>query len=309
MDKSSAIPSLHMFKRYFLCFLAVGRLAVAQDAPPVDAKTLLAALKQIEEKHSQSAKQMATKVLQDVTAAAANNGTAMAFYLEAIKDTSFKGQNREQTLFMEWKKKEADNLKSFEMQTAVRLHLTYLALTLQRANGATVIQLMPGLLNYTTQALGARDVVGTQEMMKRSVTDSIFVRWYGIGKTMEGLKEWETNPGNVDGMYQRTILPQMRKDKDPRVIDYWDARLQREALDARDSKRAFNAEQFDLVRRPTLLWSRAKEMAGIGLRNRAITEMFALVKGFPDHPSNAEWIAQLTTFISDPNATLSPGGE
>ena len=298
-----------MDKRLFLCLLLLTRFAVAQDAPPVDAKALIAALKQIEEKHAVSAKQLLEKTIQDINAAASSNSSAIALYQEAIRATTFMGQSRENTQFMEWKKKEADELKSSEMQTAVRMHLTYLVLSLHRANGATIPQLLPALLSYTAQVTAARDLVGRQEMMKRNITDSLFVRWYGISKLLKDLKAWETSPGDVDGIYQKSILPQMRADKNPRILDYWDAKIQQESTDAKDSKRAFNAEQFDQVRRPELLWSRAQDLLAIGLRNRAITEMFAVVKSFPEHPNNSGWNKELMALLTNPEpATTAPGG-
>jgi len=88
------------------------RLALAQDAPPVDAKALISALKQIEAKRAQSAKQLAEKVIQDINAAASSDSTAIAFYQDAIRATSFVGENHAQAMFMDWKKTEADHLKS-----------------------------------------------------------------------------------------------------------------------------------------------------------------------------------------------------
>ncbi len=276
------------------------RLALAQDAPPVDAKALISALKQIEAKRAQSAKQLAEKVIQDINAAASSDSTAIAFYQDAIRATSFVGENHAQAMFMDWKKTEADHLKSPEMQMAVRMHLTYLVLSLHRANGATIPQLMPALLSYTDQITAAHDVIGKQEMMKRGVNDSIFVRWYGIGKLLENLKDWENTPGDVEGIFQKAILPQLRKDKDPRIIGYWDARIQREANDAKGRNRTFDAEQFDQVLKPNLLWSRAQEFLAIGQRNRAINEMFAIIKAYPAHPNSAGWIDNLVKLVSPP---------
>jgi len=186
------------------------------------------------------------------------------------------------------------------MQMAVRMHLTYLVLSLHRANGATIPQLMPALLSYTDQITAAHDVIGKQEMMKRGVNDSIFVRWYGIGKLLENLKDWENTPGDVEGIFQKAILPQLRKDKDPRIIGYWDARIQREANDAKGRNRTFDAEQFDQVLKPNLLWSRAQEFLAIGQRNRAINEMFAIIKAYPAHPNSAGWIDNLVKLVSPP---------
>ncbi|MGZ7226727.1 hypothetical protein ACXWO0_09700, partial [Streptococcus pyogenes] len=75
--------------------------------------------------------------------------------------------------------------------------------------------------------------------------------------------------GNVDGIFQKAILPLMRENKDPRLIQYWDHLIQREAESASDQKLAFAAGSFEQQRKPILLWNRAKDMLALGWKNRA----------------------------------------
>jgi len=67
--------------------------------------------------------------------AAASNGTALDLYEQAVQVIQFDGESREITQFHDWKKKETDRLKSKGFQEALRLHLIYLALTIQNAGG------------------------------------------------------------------------------------------------------------------------------------------------------------------------------
>ena len=52
----------------------------------------------------------------------------------------------------------------------------------------------------------------------------------------------------------------------------------------------------------------------LGQRNRAVTEMFNLIKAFPQHPDAAGWISQLEGLIASPTqvppsaATINPSG-
>ncbi len=290
-----------MLRRYLPLALLVALYApaLAQDAPAVDAQTLLRALKQIQERNTEATKSQLNKVIQDFRAAASSNSKAIAFYEEAIRATQFAGQTLQQTQFQEWKKKEAEKLRSNEMQTAARLHLVYATLTLDHAKGVPVSDLLPALFQYTNQIIevredaNRRELFDKQELLKGKVTDSIFIRWYGAGKLLADLKNWEPSPGNVDGIYQKTILPQMRKNKDARIIQYWDGRITRESKRVSEGKVAFNIEQFNLVQKPTLLWQRAEDLLAIGQRNRAINEMFSIIKNFPDHPDTPTRIASL----------------
>lgn len=280
--------------------------ALSQDAPPVDVESIRASLKALKEKQAAETKTGRNRILQTLNAAAQNNGTAIDFYAEAVRATQFEGQNREQTQFHDWKKKETDKLRSHELQTAARLHLAYLVLTLQRANGSEIKDLMPALVNYTNQVTAERDSIWDQDLMKRSVSDGIFARWYQLAPWIAGAKDWEMTPGNVDGIFTKSILPVLREAKDRRLLEYWDQKLQDEQRDAQKSGLAFNADKFEQTRKPALLWSRAQDELVLGLKNRAISDMFALVKNNPGHPSIEQWTARLEAVLSGATGEENP---
>lgn len=307
-----------------------------QDGPPVDLKQLREVLKLIKDKRATDEKLTQTRVLQDFRAAASNNSAAIAFYAQAIQATQFDGKVHEQTAFQDWKRDEGEKLKSDAMQNAVRLHLSYLLLTLQRAMGTPTGQLEPALQAHIAAVIAAGskddDIIARrqkakdnpmlrgkrpgggsggddeplfwdQQMIKQGVTNSIFVQWYGIQKLVSNLKDWETVPGNIDGINQNTLLPYYRQIKDPKALAIWDAKIQRESQQASSSNLAFKIDQFNKVRLPTLLWSRANDALAIGLRNRGITEMLGVVKNYPDHPELPTWIKRLEEIIMTDDST------
>ncbi len=116
---------------------------------------------------------------------------------------------------------------------------------------------------------------------------------------------WEATPGNVDGLYQTIILPELRLMKDARVVEYWDARLRHEAEVVGRSKLSFEIDKFNQMTRPQLLWNRCQDLAVIGLKNRAATEMFAIIKSNPAHSDVAGWISELTELLA-PGSTTAP---
>lgn len=268
----------------------------AQDANPVDMNTILNTLETIKKKQVDGIKSEKNKLIQQFFAAGASNGSALEFYLQAILATQFDGQNRPITQFHEWKKKQADHLHA--MQNAIRLHLLYLAMTMQRSAGSEVKDLLPQLVNYTQQVMADRDALDEQaEMMKQPLGGSIFVKWFLISNYISEATEWEMSPGNVDGIFEKTILPEFRRQKDPRLLEYWDLRIQREADQAAKSKRTFDMDKFNLTTKPKLLWSRAQELIVLGLKNRAINDMFTLIKSYPSHPDSAGWISTLEQIV------------
>lgn len=272
--------------------------AWSQSAPPIDAKAMLEDLKTIKEKVATETKVGRNRIIQQLNAAAASDSTAIEFYQEAVRATQFDGQPREQTQFQDWKKKEKDKLHSRDLQEAARLHLNYLMLTLQYASGVEVKDLLPALINYTKQVSADLSALSDQDLMKRALGAGIFVRWFQLEPMIADAKDWEMVPSNVDGIFGKTILPELRRQKDPRVLEYWDLRIQRGANEAQQSMSAFNADSFEQTRKPSLLWHRAQDQLAIGQRNQAIAEMFAIIKKYPAHADCAQWISQLEAILS-----------
>jgi len=315
------------------CAFTLSYSAFAQDAPPVDTKQLLDALKLVKERRAGAEKMTESKILQELRAAATSNATAIAFYEQTILATQFDGKGHD--AFSDWKATQAENLKSDAMQNAVRLHLNYLLLTLQRAKGAPTQQLEAPLLAHIAAltAAGAADIdilrkrdkaqemkdaglkiavvqgktpppkeplFWEQPLLKQGASSSIFVQRYGIQKMFTNLQDWEPLCGNIEGMYQTTLLPYYRENKDPRLLAYWDTKIQKDAQTATASGLSFKIDQFNLVQRPQLLWKRAIDLMAIGQRNRAILDMAAIIKGNPDHQDLTDWVFKLESLLMNP---------
>ncbi len=131
-------------------------------------------------------------------------------------------------------------------------------------------------------------------------------------KGEEGAAGWEAVPGNVNGIYNAIILPEFRETRDPRILDYWDMMLRKNQESVYAGMPAFDERQKTQIERPTLMWARTQDMMLIGLKNRAITEMYNLIKAYPQHPEAANWISQLEQIITPsapaPSATIQSSG-
>jgi len=120
---------------------------------------------------------------------------------------------------------------------------------------------------------------------------------------------WEPVPGNVNGIYNAIILPEFRDKKDPRLMDYWDMMIRKNQESIYAGMPAFDERQKTQVERPAMQWARTQDMLIIGLRNRAITEMFNLIKAYPQHPDAASWIAQIEQILAPvPAASIQSTG-
>jgi hypothetical protein len=116
---------------------------------------------------------------------------------------------------------------------------------------------------------------------------------------------WEPVPGNVNGIYNSIILPEFRANKDPRLLEYWDTTIKKAQQNIDPGMADYDERQWTQVRQPRLLWSRAQDVFLIGQKNRAVTEMFNLIKTYPQHPDNAAWISRLESMLA-PQAPASP---
>ncbi len=111
----------------------------------------------------------------------------------------------------------------------------------------------------------------------------------------------------MDGIFAKTILLSLRQDKDPRLLAYWDNKLQAEAGRV-DQRNGLAVDRFDNARRPTLLWSRAEDELVLGDQPHAVADMLALLKAHPDHPDFDKWAARLIDVVTPkPDAGATPG--
>ena len=112
----------------------------------------------------------------------------------------------------------------------------------------------------------------------------------------------------MDGIFQKTILPELRQEKDPRLLAYWDNKIQTEALRIDKQANGLTTNKFNMIRRPTLLWSRAEDELVLGDQGRAVADMLALLKAFPDHPDFDKWAARLTEVVTPPKGDAPAPG-
>ena len=266
------------------------------DAPAVNTDTILKELEKIKDSRQTAIKGQLGKIIQTVNAAAANPSAALDLYLQAAFATRFDGENHEKTQFSDWKKKQSDTLKSKTFQEALRFYLIYLSLTLQSTAGVKNSDMVPSLTNYTLQVLTENDWdVDSDDLMRKPLADSLIVRGFGV--TLTPAEGWVTVPGNIDDMYMKVILPELRLKKDAAAVEYWNRKIAMESDSASKAKRNYDADRFARIRKPTLLWSRAKEIFLIGQKNRGINEMLAVIKAFPIHPDAEDWANQLEQCI------------
>ena len=317
----------------FLLSAALAATSPAQqDAAPPDLSQILQILKGLKDQQAQQVKATKQKALQETQSAAASPAAASAAWVEAIRQTQFEGVEKEGTQFREWREKEGGAYADKEVQSAAQLYFRWLALTLQRSMGSTPKDLLPAVVQYTKDLAADRAAVDALSERARKEKDLAGSKFHGARKDKTGdddrtvkvhdqildrslpgsapvkamrmdellkVEQWEMTPGNVEGMFSNIILPELRAQKDPRVFEYWDMKIRKEADLVKD-KPSYDQDKFNKEKRPALLWSRAQEYLALGQRNRGIAEMLAVIRANPQHPSLGNWINTLENQLNPP---------
>ena len=318
------------WKLLFTLLLITASPLHAQDAPNVDAAAIIQSLRQLHDQTVLKNKSDKQKLLQDINAAATNGESAVATWEKAVMATQFNGINKEVTAFRAWRDGEGESLKEPEAKNAARLYFLWLGLTLQRSSGVSVKNLLPSILNYTKDL--ANDILAIDALeeslrrdkehpenkrpsprksndhevkrmhhhiLEKPLSGSVVVQWLKLSELVTPEK-WEDTPGNFDGIYEKIVQPELIAQRDPRITDYWDFRIKRETEEVAHSKLEFEHDKFNTQRLPSLLWKRATDLANIGYKNRATTEMFAIVRKYPSHPNATEWMTKLEALLLPP---------
>ncbi len=322
-----------------LALVTAAALAVpcarAQDGQPVDIGQMLQQLRSLRAETATKNKADKQRAIQEVASAAASGESAVIAWEKAVMATQFDGVTKEATAFKAWRDNEGEALKEAEGRNAARLYFQWLALTLQRSSGTPVKDLLPAVINYTKEL--ASDQAGAENLddsikrdkeradakrgnqrksndgdvkkmhdsiLGRPLGGSMVVQWLKLGEWVN-VEKWEGTPGNFDGIYETIILPELRAQHDQRVLEYWDMKIKREGDRAAKSKLEFEHDKFLTQKLPVLLWKKASDMALLGMKNRAATEMFTLIRKYPQHPNAGEWMTRLEDMLMPAAAPIA----
>ena len=275
-----------------------------QAAPPFDPNAVLATLKDLKTKQQTVVNKEKSGVTANIAAAIADPAK---FYEQAAVAVEFQGgTGNEGTRLVEWRKRNAALLRNRDFIDALRQHLVYVSLSWQHSMGAKTKDQMGALLDYVSQITKSAEQYKDFEIVRKSLGESVFVKYFQIGPYISGLKDWSDQPFDANSIYDKTIFPELRTEKNPRLLDCWKDRIQLETTRASMAQNALVANKFNNIRLPNMLWNRAEDELLLGLPNQAVNDMLAQIKAHPDHPDFDRWTARLTEIVT-PKGDVSVG--
>jgi len=282
-----------------LLFVAGASIKAQSDGPPVEATSALEDLLKLEMTYERSTDALRKSAVSTLAQAASGPSPAGRLYEKAIEAASSDD-------FVEWKKRNADLLRSKLFQEAAQMHLRYLVLSLERgpADRGRERWAEPSLRYARDLAalLTGKDFGSTpkpgQELLREPLARSPFTRWLQLGPLLPPEATWEQVPGNLAGILEKNVRAPWLSISDPRTDLAWQLEVETGVAlaNADGSERA--AENFNQGTAPTLIFRRALDRAATGQPNRAAADILGLARRHPSHPDFPQWAAKLREMLS-----------
>lgn len=285
-----------------------------RDTAPINAEQILKEIEQLEAKQKGQLLASKAQMLSILQNSLKSGPTASRLYEDAVEATQFNGRKDKSQAFSDWKKKNADLLRSQEMQTALELHLRYLVLSLDRAASEKEIDFINPSLSYindiskilSDQAKGTIFPPEAKALLDNSLAKSIFTKWMLLGPWLPNATDWELIPSKIDGIFEKNIRQPLRKENSPLLVGTWDLQIKIQADLITQGRLDYEADKFLIVTQPRLLFSRANDMILVGSKNKGCTEILQLLRSHSEHPDFPQWTEKIRQVLSSPPATESP---
>ena len=249
--------------------------------------------------------------------AAGSEASVSDFYLNCVEKVDFKDQQRKNSDFREWKRKEADRLSAPGFADALRLQLRWLILTLraasQNADRSQIASSAQDIVN--TIVRDAAKLKDHRQILDEAVTSSVFARAYEINNVR--LENWPLAPGKIGQVYDQVLLPPLRaqrKTADLRAA--WIRRIQQEmairentSADGETNNRKIGLasalrspeyERFMSETLPELQWKMEVDLYSHGDERQAAMNMLGHLEKNLTHRSARDWGEQFIQLISPP---------
>lgn len=272
--------------------------------------------------------------------AAQDPKAAVELYAKCYREVVFVREGREDE-YRDWEDSQRDTFKDPRFIEGILVQLRYLALSCEAAEAEKLDAVFPGLLAHV-EGLTALTQVPSQQLLQ-GVNQSVFAKAYNLDELLSRNKEWEMVPFDIQGIYEKTVLPHLRKNDPSRLMPAWDRRIAQQTQMAgfvaaleqkgvnRDDRKAsenrarqlgegrgggiirvYDETEFQKNTLPALQWARLKDMARFVDPVQGLSGLLAFLKENMEHPKVADWLEDLQVVVNElaggaPAGIPSPG--
>lgn len=262
---------------------------------------LLERLEELESAASEIRNSVYSKALVELKAVVGQPSLCGRLYIDCVNEVDFKAKGRKFGEFSEWKKRYAKQVGESDYEKALQLQVRYIIMTMNLFHleeWEQIEHLIGSLLEYLDHVADADAVRGTNNrpVLNSPLNQSYFVKRFKLEKSLKPRLGWVMNAGDINGIYDKFILPNVIRQKKEGLLDQvWQRRVKqaREIADKNDSK-----DEFDRFGIPALEWKKANNLYAMGKRRSAFLKMLNIIKAHTDHPEALKWIGEFKKLIA-----------
>lgn len=294
--------------------LALLSPARAETLSPADREALLEKLEKMREDANSKVDARFRAAIAAYMNALGSDEAAMDLHLNCIQKVDFQDQQKKESEFREWKRREADKLNAPGRGLALRLQLRWLILTLRAASPkADRDQLLPSVQEIAD--IIVRDVErlrSQRDILQQPVASSAFARAYEI--TGVDVENWPMSPANLAEIYEKILLPPLRSPGQIEALRAaWVRRIQGEIAIEQSSvgddgggrknggggrSRTGNSQKFMAETLPELQWQMETDLFRNGDQQGAAMRMLGHLEKYMGHKSARKWSDELKNILS-----------
>jgi hypothetical protein len=315
-----------------LLSLALPHLHAADTLTEADREILIDKLKKIENAADEKMDQRFRVAVSAFRAAMVSDEATMDLYLKCVEKIEFEDEHKKGQDFRDWKRKEDEKLGSLAFRRALRHQLRWLVLTLQVASKGSDITAFGSDASRLVDEVfdDLKHLGGQQGVMKQNVNGTVFAQAYNLNDVAP--KDWPLNPVSLLDLYDKVILPPLRKpEKTSQLRSAWMKRIRQEVaaredwskkdqaekeddkeetesrIGTKEALRTPETEKFLSTVYPELLWQMEVDVFKAGDQRGASLRMLQHLEKYTAHPKAPDWARQFHVLL-DPEAAVSLPG-
>lgn len=315
VDGLRTLMKIQLLAAVLAALLISGPTARTEPLSPDIRDALFARLRKLQEMADARVDAQFRTALGAYRSAAANNQSALDFYLKCIEKVNFEDQKKKSSEFRDWKRQQSEKLSAAKIGPALRLQLRWLMLTLQaaseKAEPAALAASAAEILNAVYD--DAEQLSDQQSVLNESVTSTVFARAYGIGNLRLDAK-WPQSPAQIGAIYDEILMPPLRRpSRTAELRAAWNKRIQQEItrqefwgpknpnpkkkIGTAESMRSPEYDRFMAETVPNLQWQMEMDLFSSGDENGAAQRMLAHIEKHLAHASSRNWAEALAALL------------
>jgi hypothetical protein len=280
-----------------------------QNLTDEDREALLKRIEIVQEQAESNIDKKYRAAMSAFNSAINSENSAMELYLKCEEMVNFAKQNKKAVDFRDWKNKNSDKFSESDFRLALQYQLRWLVLSLQATseNADREKLALEAIKIVDSIAKDATRLENYQSVLNQSVLVSIYAQAYNI--TSIEIENWPTAPGQFDAIYDKLILPPLRRvDRIASLRTIWDKRITQKADifekwnspekgGSKSIQRSPEYEKFITETLPEFRWDAEVDIFKVGDQRGTSARMLKHIEDNLNHKSASKWIEAFTDLL------------